>query len=332
MKEYVKESAKIIALALVLGLGLQMVQASVGVWNVAPANPPSGNTFAPLNVGNDPQIKEGPLTVNIGSGGTAEPIGLTVLFGKSIFGGKVEIGTTSVPGSFALYDGNQGSGKVLMSDSEGNATWSNVAKVNITCPVGEFLVGISGEGNAVCGVPNVGGGAVQYYFGGMYGAGSTNYTNPFTGAKTCPAKYTAYKVAGMVGVDYDLFYCLGRSDLGAQQIGWFGGLYASPTHPTVAYRTNAVTGTQGCPADYDSKLIHGVSGVDWGLTMCYKMSTNVADKVTDFGGMYGISWTAGGIDVLENPVTGSASCPALYTNRLTYGVPYLDWSIHYCYN
>jgi hypothetical protein len=54
----------------------------------------------------------------------------------------------------------------------------------------------------------------SYDFGGMYGYGNGTarypnnaYTNPATGAASCPSGYTARAVLGRSGVDWPLYFC-----------------------------------------------------------------------------------------------------------------------------
>jgi hypothetical protein len=57
MKNYYLQSAKIIILGLVVGLGVSMISAAP--WQGPGSNPPSGNKEAPINVSTDPQAKGG---------------------------------------------------------------------------------------------------------------------------------------------------------------------------------------------------------------------------------------------------------------------------------
>lgn len=86
----------------------------------APGNPPSNNVSAPLNINNFKQEKLGPLYLSMGLG--LDSIGLLVN-GISKFYGDMEIGTATTPASLKIIDGNQGNGKVLTSDANGNAGW-----------------------------------------------------------------------------------------------------------------------------------------------------------------------------------------------------------------
>jgi len=98
--------------AVILGLGIQYAMA---VWTVAPGSPtncPTGypGCDAPINVSSSTQTKNGPLTVNFAG---IQQIGLKVL------------------GNIQMVDGNQGAGKILMSDANGVATWVSTSSLGI---------------------------------------------------------------------------------------------------------------------------------------------------------------------------------------------------------
>lgn len=94
MKTRILETFKITFLALLLTVGIGYVFAA---WTPAPANPPNGNTDAPINVGASAQTKTGALTL-----------------------GDLTSGYVT---KFAVKDGSQGAGRVLTSDANGNAKW-----------------------------------------------------------------------------------------------------------------------------------------------------------------------------------------------------------------
>jgi hypothetical protein len=124
---------KVIALALILAVGFQYAAAQ-GAWSASSSNPPSGNTDAPINVGDSQQNKLGSLFINTGSNPWA--IGLTV-FGNSIFHGNVGVGTVNpttkldvngdvrTKGIYITNTGNAPAGSVLtLSDpATGNTVW-----------------------------------------------------------------------------------------------------------------------------------------------------------------------------------------------------------------
>jgi hypothetical protein len=68
------KTVKIIGLAIALAFGAQMVSAA-GVWVSAPANPPSNNIAAPINLTNKSQTKTGAVWFNNDGGGS---VGVTV--------------------------------------------------------------------------------------------------------------------------------------------------------------------------------------------------------------------------------------------------------------
>lgn len=97
-------------LTVLLLAGVATIQAA---WTAPTCTPPNCNADAPLNVGQNTQTKFGALILNASS--TSQyPIGLTVY------------------GGFKLVDGNEGSGKVLVSDGNGNAMWSTPQNVDLT--------------------------------------------------------------------------------------------------------------------------------------------------------------------------------------------------------
>lgn len=123
-------SVKMIVLALIITIGMSYVVA----WTGAPANPPSDNASAPLNVGNERQDKLGPLYLNTATSGGVSPIGLLVN-GISKLYGNVEIGTTTLPASLKIVDGNQGAGRILTSNAEGRAGWQDLSAFSLNPPI-----------------------------------------------------------------------------------------------------------------------------------------------------------------------------------------------------
>ncbi|MEO8637871.1 MAG: H-type lectin domain-containing protein [Candidatus Taylorbacteria bacterium] len=116
------KTAKQYILSIALSLGILFGVSSLQAGYTAPTMaPPNGNAEAPINVGDNVQTKLGQLRINTQ---IIDPykVGLLV-FGKSIFNGNIEIGTTTSPATVKIFNGSQGSGKVLTSDDVGNATW-----------------------------------------------------------------------------------------------------------------------------------------------------------------------------------------------------------------
>ena len=148
LRKEILSGIKMIIIALVLGIGTSYIFAYT-TWTAPTAVAPGNNVDAPLNVTATAQTKLGPLVVNgvnnTGTEGSIVPNGFAA-FGQSIFQAfnptgvtgipvAVTIGTTSSPSTIQIVDGNQGAGKVLTSDANGNATWqptpvNNVATVN----------------------------------------------------------------------------------------------------------------------------------------------------------------------------------------------------------
>lgn len=118
--------------ALILSLGLSYALAQTSTWTAPQCAPPGCNVDAPLNVGSSHQSKLGSVSINTTTS-NPDPFGLDV-FGISRFFGNVQIGTTT-NGKYAtiqIVDGNQGAGKVLTSDGNGNASWQTLPNVGPT--------------------------------------------------------------------------------------------------------------------------------------------------------------------------------------------------------
>ncbi len=118
-------SLKLIALALVLGLGVNYALA----WTGPTSAPPAGNTDAPINVSATAQVKNGGLSVTS-----------FLASASASFGGNVGIGTVNPTakldingGTIKIADGTQGAGKVLTSDATGLASWRSAAPLVRRC-------------------------------------------------------------------------------------------------------------------------------------------------------------------------------------------------------
>jgi hypothetical protein len=125
---------KIISFTLVctgflLGASALVAVAQTSGWSAPHLTPPNCITdpndpnydagcVAPINVGSSAQTKNGPLTLNYDD---IQQIGLQVL-------GQVQI-----------VDGNQGPGKILMSDANGIASWQTPVATSLSECVGEGL-------------------------------------------------------------------------------------------------------------------------------------------------------------------------------------------------
>lgn len=169
-------------------------------------------------------------------------------------------------------------------------------------------------------------------FGGAFGAGDASYINPMTGNKTCAVGYSTIKVMGWpdgASGDYDLHFCYrdtrDTSSLPPATFYAYGGTYGdSPEgHP------NPYTGGMSCPAGYNRQKVMGRTGVDWGLWFCYKnLGATPPDDTNSkrFGGFFATNpWLT-----VNNPVTGSYSCPSGYTTDQSYGEYNKDWPLFTC--
>lgn len=85
--KYIKQSFLFVVLSFLLATGVSIASSWVG----PTAEPPNNNVSAPINVSSTSQTKLGALSV----------------------------------GGFALVDSTKGAGKVLTSDADGKASWSN---------------------------------------------------------------------------------------------------------------------------------------------------------------------------------------------------------------
>lgn len=94
-----KQSIISIVIGLILAAGVSF--ASHGSWHGATDNPPNQNAPAPINVSSATQYKTGALGI----------------------GGMFQVEGSSKFKKVQIQDGTQGLGKILTSDSVGNATW-----------------------------------------------------------------------------------------------------------------------------------------------------------------------------------------------------------------
>ena len=161
-----------------------------------------------------------------------------------------------------------------------------------------------------------------YDFGGMYGEPNVAYTNPATGANTCPSGYTSKKILGTSGTDWGAYFCY--KDYTGNPIYDFGGMY-DYTDGNVCSHANPATGGCSCPSGYTSRVILGTSNVDYPLFFCYRAHSN--NPIYDFGGMYG----ANNNPSYTNPATGGYTCPTGYTSKETFGHSGVDWGAWFCY-
>lgn len=298
-------------LSLLLGSAI-----SLQAWTSPTGTAPANNTPAPVNVGATTQTKAGGLVTS----------GFRSLL-DAFFDGPVEVGTTSVPAVLSI------NGDICLNEVCLDA-WPVAS--SISCPPGEFLRGIDANGQAICEDPTV---EVQYYFGGMYGGGSSNYTNPMAGnTKACPTGYSSFKVFGRTNYDHSIYVCVGTSS-NTTKVAEFGGMYGYGWTSGNDYNSNTYTNplageTKACPSGYTAKQVAGKYDVDHNLFYCY--NTNLSAPVqTQFYGMWG-----GGYSPYNNPVTGSngnAGCDAVngvLQKRVFYsgnGSTLVDHSFLFCY-
>ena len=210
-------------------------------WTAPTGNPPNNNTDAPLNVGSLGQIKMGPLTVN----GGGYNYGLSVPFGA------VLIGTSTIPSSLsgskiAIVDGSQGDGKVLVSNSQGVATWkatstlgitgggTSIILTPITCPSGSYVSGQNSNGSVICTpLPSTFSNSPCIWSSMYYGNGS--WCQTYVGTIS-PTGARAYKCTNGTWIDITSAY---NNLWGSNVCG------AAPVLPTTTCVRNSITYSSG---------------------------------------------------------------------------------------
>ncbi len=116
-KKYIAQLTFLVA-GIFIATGLSVAGAA-GDWTAPTANPPGNNVDAPINVGSSAQVKIGALTV----------------------GGAV------INGGLMLINGNQGAGKILVSDADGLATWMDPGQASPVECVGEGVIWVGPDGS-----------------------------------------------------------------------------------------------------------------------------------------------------------------------------------------
>lgn len=113
MKKHLIQSAKILALALLLGTGVGFLQAQTTGWQAPPcATPANCNAPAPLNTSSIAQAKTGSLTVGTLGASPSNYIasfGFLSIFGKAYVYGDTQIGetaTANIPGNLKVVNGS----------------------------------------------------------------------------------------------------------------------------------------------------------------------------------------------------------------------------------
>jgi hypothetical protein len=117
----------VVALFLVVGTSYLLAWSGPPSTGTPPTNCTAGypGCDAPLNVGNTVQTKLGSLVLNTASSPFAT--------GFVVLNGNVGIGTSSpsaklgIAGKLQIFDGTQGAGKILISDTNGLASWGTPA-------------------------------------------------------------------------------------------------------------------------------------------------------------------------------------------------------------
>jgi hypothetical protein len=156
-------------------------------------------------------------------------------------------------------------------------------------------------------------------FGGMYGAGwvsggAKSFVNPFTGAASCPAGYTATKFAGQANVDYDAFVCTRPANGVAEPIADFGGMFGTIDHREgVRAIVNAFTNESSCPTGFSTFKVLGDDGSDNDLSYCARPHVAGTKTPFKFGGLY--SRMAGH----KNVVTDAFTCDEGMTATTVWG-------------
>ncbi|MDP3902069.1 MAG: hypothetical protein Q8Q21_00590 [bacterium] len=117
-------------LAIVVGLALAAgISSAAGVWNNPTSNPTGGNTDAPINVGSSGQAKAGGLALGTSNASSAPSGGLYVGGATNFYGltGFNQTATFNI--SRTIFNAgikiptSAGKGKVLTSNSSGEASW-----------------------------------------------------------------------------------------------------------------------------------------------------------------------------------------------------------------
>ncbi len=170
---------------------------------------------------------------------------------------------------------------------------------------------------------------MHMHFGGMYGSSDNGaYINPYTGAASCPAGYTAYHTLGTPNLDYDLYFCGRFADNGTEPVadfagafGWYlGGSYSNP-----------ITGGTSCPSGYQTTVTLWSSNIDYPIEYCHHPHVVGTPERYRFGGMYGYYWNGSAFAPYVNPITGAASCPDGFTATRVLGTPNIDFDVFFCY-
>jgi hypothetical protein len=106
-----------------------------------------------------------------------------------------------------------------------------------------------------------------YDFGGMWSyVEGVLEPNPFTGAGSCPAGYTAQYVNGTLNLDWPLDVCYKPHSAGTTPDHLFGGAWGYVNGGTLV--PNPATQAASCPPDYVATQISGTANTDWPVFFC----------------------------------------------------------------
>lgn len=147
-----------------------------------------------------------------------------------------------------------------------------------SCPPGYDQTQVTGKYNVdynifQCTRPSNGVAEPVADFGGMYGNfdyREARFTgkNPLTGASSCPAGFTAYKVLGNFGGDSDLYFCGKAHVAGTKPAYTFGGVFSR-----IGGYTNPATNGASCAPGFLPNQVWGSNGtngwkVDQAVDLC----------------------------------------------------------------
>ncbi|MBN8468586.1 trypsin-like serine protease [Corallococcus exiguus] len=173
----------------------------------------------------------------------------------------------------------------------------------------------------LCSRPQQPGREPLFDFGGMWGyVGGVVNPNPYTFEASCPIGYTDQKVLGTLNVDYEIHVCYKPHVPGTAPEHPFGGMMGQVNGGTLA--PNPATGAASCPASFLSQPVSGMPNIDWSVHFCYVPPTR-----WDFGGMWGFE---DGPLPLNNPATGTTTCPPGYKATQLLGTNHIDWGLFLC--
>lgn len=162
-------------------------------------------------------------------------------------------------------------------------------------------------------------------FGGAFGYvnGGALSPNPVTGGASCPPGYSATKVLGTSGTDYEVNVCTRPHQPGfAPRLHW-GGMWG---YVNDRLMPNWITNRNSCPTGYTDQRLLGTTNVDWDLHVCYKTHAIGSTPEFVFAGLWGwVNHTE-----MVNPATGRPSCPAGFSPEQVLGRTNVDYAVSYC--